>query len=142
MAIRPYVRYVNSVPISEDLASGSICVVVGWSGDVLRARQRSGEAGLDTDIRYAIPKEGTLSWVDALAIPKDAPHPEEAHAFIDFMLRADIGAKNATSVRYATFNRAALTLMDTELTGDPAMYPAPAVRRLSRSLPRPRAGSP
>ncbi len=133
VAIRPHVRYVNSVPVIEDLASGSICVLVGWSGDVLRTRQRSGEAGLDTDIRYVIPKEGTLSWGDALAIRKDAPHPDEAHAFIDFMLRADIGARNATSVRYATFNRAALTLMDTELTGDPAMYPAPGVRARLRA---------
>jgi len=128
LAIRPYVRYVNSVPLIEDLASGSVCVIVGWSGDVLRARQRSGEAGLDTDIRYVIPKEGTLSWFDTLAIPKDAPHPDEAHAFIDFMLRADIGARNATAVRYATFNRAALPMMDAALTGDPSMYPAPEVR--------------
>jgi putrescine transport system substrate-binding protein len=128
VAVRPYVRYVNSVPIIEDFATGSVCVVVSWSGDVLRARQRSAEAGLDTEIRYVIPKEGTLTWGDAMAIPKDAPHPDEAHAFIDFMLRADIGATNATSVRYATFNRAALSLMDPDLTADPAMYPAPEVR--------------
>lgn len=133
LAIRPYVRYVNSVGIIEDFASGNLCVVVSWNGDVLRARLRSGEAGLDTDIRYVIPKEGTLSWADAMAIPKDAPHPEEAHAFIDFMLRADIGATNATSVRYATFNRAALRLMDPELTGDPAMYPPPEVRSYLRA---------
>jgi putrescine transport system substrate-binding protein len=128
LAIRPYVRYVNSVPLIEDLASGSVCVIVGWSGDVLRARQRSGEAGLDTEIRYVIPREGTLSWFDTLAIPKDAPNPDEAHAFIDFMLRADIGARNATAVRYATFNRAALPMLDAALTGDPSMYPAAEVR--------------
>jgi len=137
MAIRPYVRYINSVSLLEDLASGSVCLVVGWNGDVVRARLRSGEAGLDTDIRYVIPEEGTLSWFDVLAIPKDAPHPEEAHAFIDFMLRADIGAENATSVRYATFNRAALPLIDAALTGDPAIYPPPEARaRLRVTQPR------
>lgn len=87
LAIRPYVRYVNSAPVIEDLASGSICVLVGWSGVVQRAAQRSIEAGLDTDIRYVIPEEGAASWFDVFAIPKDAPHPDEAHAFIDFMLR-------------------------------------------------------
>lgn len=97
---------IGACPVAGLLAAcGIACLVVGWNGDVVRARLRSGEAGLDTDMRYVIPEEGTLSWFDVLAIPKDAPHPEEAHAFIDFMLRADIGAENATSVRYATFNR-------------------------------------
>jgi putrescine transport system substrate-binding protein len=132
LAIRPYVRYINSVSLLEDLAGGNVCLVIGWNGDVVRARLRAEEAGLDTDIRYVIPKEGTLSWFDALAIPKDAPHPEEAHAFIDFMLRADVGAKNATSVRYATFNRAALPLLDEAMASDPSIYPVPEVRaRLS-----------
>jgi putrescine transport system substrate-binding protein len=128
MAIRPYVRYINSVPLLEDLAGGSVCVAVGWSGDVVRARVRAAEAGIDSDIRYVIPKEGTLSWFDVLAIPSDAPNPDEAHAFIDFLLRADVGAKNATAVRYATFNRAALPLMDAAVTSDPASYPSPEVR--------------
>jgi len=111
--------------------------MVGWSGDVLRARLRSEEAKLETDIRYVIPVEGTLSWFDMLAIPKDAPHPDEAYAFIDFMLRADIGAKNATSVRYATFNRAALPLLDEAMTSDPSIYPSPEVRaRLRVTQPR------
>lgn len=76
LAIRPHVRYISTPQLIEDLASGSICVMVGWSGDVLRARLRSEEAKLDTDIRYTIPVEGTLSWFDMLAIPKDAPHPD------------------------------------------------------------------
>jgi putrescine transport system substrate-binding protein len=79
-------------------------------------------------VRYVIPSEGTLSWFDTLAIPKDASNPDEAHAFIHFMLTADTGARNATVVRYATFNRAALPMMDAALTGDPSMYPALGVR--------------
>jgi spermidine/putrescine-binding protein len=96
------VRYINSVPLLEDLASGNVCVAVGWSGDIIRARVRSAEAGLDSDIRYVIPKEGTLSWVDALAIPADAPNPDEAHEFIDFMLRADsVGRRKGTTAGLA-----------------------------------------
>lgn len=134
MAIRPHVRYINTVPLLEDLARGNVCVAVVWNGDVVRARLRSREAGLDTDIRYVIPKEGTLSWFDALAIPKDAPHPEAAHTFIDFMLRADVAAQNASSVRYATFNRAALPLLDPAMTSDPAIYPAPEARARLRAM--------
>ncbi len=128
MGIRPYVRYINTVPLLEDLAGGNVCVAVTWSGDALRARLRSEEAGLDSDIRYTIPVEGTLSWSDALAIPKDAPHPDTAHAFIDFLLRPDVGAKLAESVRYVTFNRAALPLLDDEITGDESIYPPAEAR--------------
>jgi len=133
MGIRPYVRYINSVPLLEDLAGGTICVLVGWSGDVLRARLRAEEAKLDSDIRYTIPVEGTLSWGDALAIPKDSPHPDTAHAFINFLLRPDVGARLAESVRYATFNRAALPLLGVDITGDESIYPPPEV--LSRLRP-------
>ena len=137
LAIRPYVRYVNTVPLLEDLAAGNLCVAVLWSGDAVRARVRATEAKVDSDIRYMIPAEGTLSWFDVLAIPSDAPHPVEAHAFIDFMLRADVAAKNATSVRYATFNRAALPLLDPSLAGDTATYPTAEARaRLHVMQPR------
>jgi putrescine transport system substrate-binding protein len=137
LAIRPHVRYISNPQLIEDLASGNICMMVGWSGDVLRARLRSAQAGLDTDIRYTIPREGTLSWIDGLAIPRDAPHPDAAHAFIDFLLRADVGATNAAAVRYATFNRAALPLLDEAMTADPTIYPAPDVRaRLRLTQPR------
>jgi putrescine transport system substrate-binding protein len=137
LAIRPYVRYINTVPLLEDLAAGDLCVAVLWSGDAVRARVRATEAKVDTDIRYVIPAEGALSWFDVLAIPSDAPHPVEAHAFIDFMLRADVAAKNATAVRYATINRAALPLLDPSLAGDSATYPtAEARERLHVMQPR------
>jgi putrescine transport system substrate-binding protein len=137
LAIRPYVRYINTVPLLEDLAAGNLCVGVLWSGDAVRARVRATEAKVDNDIRYVIPIEGALSWFDVLAIPSDAPHPVEAHVFIDFMLRADVAAKNATSVRYATFNRAALPLLDPSLAGDTATYPTAEARaRLHVMQPR------
>jgi putrescine transport system substrate-binding protein len=137
LAIRPYVRYINTVPLLEDLAAGDICVAVLWSGDAARARVRATEAKVASDIRYVIPSEGALSWFDVLAIPSDAPNPVEAHAFIDFMLRPDVAAKNATSLRYATFNRAALPLLDPSLSGDTTTYPTAEARaRLHVMQPR------
>jgi spermidine/putrescine-binding protein len=100
----------------------------GTTGIASRARLRAQEAKRESDIRYTIPVEGTLSWGDAMAIPKDAPHPDAAHAFIDFLLRPDAGARLAEFVRYATFNRAALVLLDDEITGDESIYPPPDVR--------------
>ena len=137
LAIRPYVRYINTVPLLEDLAAGDICIAVLWSGDAVRARVRATEAKVASDIRYVIPIEGALSWFDVLAIPSDAPNPVEAHAFIDFMLRPDVAAKNATSLRYATVNRAALPLLDPSLSGDTATYPTAEARaRLHVMQPR------
>jgi putrescine transport system substrate-binding protein len=125
------------VPLLEDLAAGDICVAVLWSGDAARARVRATEAKVASDIRYVIPSEGALSWFDVLAIPSDAPNPVEAHAFIDFMLRPDVAAKNATSLRYATFNRAALPLLDPSLSGDTTTYPTAEARaRLHVMQPR------
>jgi putrescine transport system substrate-binding protein len=128
MEIRPYVRYINSDLVLADLAGGQVCVAVTWNGIASRARLRAQEAKRESDIRYTIPVEGTLSWGDAMAIPKDAPHPDAAHAFIDFLLRPDAGARLAEFVRYATFNRAALVLLDDEITGDESIYPPPDVR--------------
>jgi putrescine transport system substrate-binding protein len=128
MGIRPYVRYINSESVLGDLADGQICVAVSWNGIASRARLRAQEANRDSDIRYTIPVEGTLSFGDVMAIPKDAPHPDTAHAFIDFLLRPEVGARLAEFVRYATHNRAALPLLDDEITSDESIYPPPEVR--------------
>ena len=74
-------EYINA------LANGDICLAVGYSGDVLQARDRAAEAGNNVEVEYSIPKEGAVIWLDSFAIPADAPHPEEAHAFINFMLK-------------------------------------------------------
>lgn len=118
--IRPSVRYVNSQRYIEDLVNGEICLALGWSGDVLQARDRAVEAGKGRTIRYAIPKEGTVMFFDMLAIPKDAPHPHNAHLFIDFLLRPDIAARNSKAVRYATGN--------VEVPAEPGVEPPPELR--------------
>src|SRR3546814_5570273 len=88
-----------------------------WNGDI---RQVMAE---DDDIGYVVPKEGCLLWEDTLAIPNGAPHPENAHAFIDFVLGAEAGAAIASFIQYATPNEAARALMPAEYTGNPAIFP-------------------
>jgi len=135
MKVRPYVRTIHSSQYIEDLANGSICIAVGYSGDVMQARDRAAEAGKPIDIRYSIPREGALMWFDMLAVPADARHPHNAHAFINYLLRPEVAAANANFVSYATANAAAMPMVDEELRNDPGVFPTPEVKaRLQPNL--------
>jgi putrescine transport system substrate-binding protein len=123
MSVRPHVRYFNSSQYIDDLGNGEVCLSVGYSGDVFIAQAAAAEAGAGVEVAYVIPKEGALKWFDLFAIPADAPHPDNAHRFIDFMLRADVAAANTNYVYYASGNKAALDLIDPEVKDDPAIYP-------------------
>ena len=79
---------IHSSQYIDALANGEICLALGWTGDMLQARDRAEEAGQGNVIKYSIPKEGAIMWFDMMAIPADAPHPDNAHAFINYMLRA------------------------------------------------------
>lgn len=122
-SIRPYVRYFNSSQYIDDLGNGEVCLSIGYSGDVFIARDAAAEAGQGVEVAYFIPKEGALQWFDLFAIPADAPHADNAHRFIDFMLRPDIAAANSNFVFYASGNQAALELIDDAVKNDPAIYP-------------------
>jgi putrescine transport system substrate-binding protein len=126
--VRPYIRYFHSSQYINDLANGDSCVAQGYSGDVLQARDRADEAGNDVEIGYSIPKEGAILWFDVIAIPKDAPHPDNAHAFIDYLLRPDVIADITNYVSYANPNLAATKLIDEEIRSDPSIYPPREVR--------------
>lgn len=126
LSVRPYIRYINSSKYIEDLANGEICLALGWSGDVEQARIRAQQAGNGVKIRYNIAREGGVSFFDMLAIPADAPHPRNAHLFINYLLRADVAARNSTAEHYATGNRAAYHLLPAEVYEDPGIYPTPA----------------
>jgi putrescine transport system substrate-binding protein len=128
LAIRPYIRTIHSSQYIDDLANGEVCVVIGYSGDILQAADRAAEAGMSHEIAYSIPREGALMWFDTLAIPADAPHTDEAHAFIDFLMRPDVAAANSNFVHYASANLAAMPLLDAELRDDPSIYPTPEVK--------------
>jgi len=127
-AIRPYIRIISSSQYIDGLANGDICVAVGYSGDVMQARERAEEAGKGLQIRYSIPKEGALMWFDTLAIPADAEHPDNAHAFIDFLMRPEIAAANSNFVKFANANAKATPLLDESLRDDPNLYPTPQVK--------------
>jgi putrescine transport system substrate-binding protein len=123
LAIRPYIRMITSAQYIEGLANGELCIAVGYSGDILQARDRAAEAGKPVDIRYSIPKEGALMWFDTLAIPADAKHPGNAHLFIDYLLRPEVAARNSDFVNYANANAKATGLVNEELRNDPGIYP-------------------
>ncbi len=126
-AIRPYIRYVHSSRYINDLANGEICLALGWSGDVKMARDRARQAGKGIDIAYSIPKEGAVRNFDMLAIPADAPHPFNAHLFINYLLRPDVAAKNSNLVEYANGDSASLPLLRESVRDDPGIYPPPSV---------------
>jgi putrescine transport system substrate-binding protein len=122
LTIRPYVRKFHSLEYLNALATGEICLVVGFSGDVKQAQKRAAEAKSGVGIGYSIPKEGAQLWFDNLAIPKDAPDPEEAHALIDFLIRPDIAAKNTNYVSYANGDLPN-DLIDKSILDDRTVYP-------------------
>jgi putrescine transport system substrate-binding protein len=128
MTIRPYIRMIHSSQYIDALANGEICLALGWSGDVLQARDRAAEAGQGNVIKYFVPKEGTIIWFDMYAIPADAPHPDNAHAFINFMMKPEVAAANSNFVNYATGNAASIPLVNEDVRNDPGVYPPPEVK--------------
>ncbi|RME17890.1 MAG: polyamine ABC transporter substrate-binding protein [Alphaproteobacteria bacterium] len=121
--IRPYIQKFHSSEYIEALANGNICVAVGWSGDVFQAQARADEADNGNTIVYSVPKEGAQMWFDQMAIPVDAPNPDGAHKFINFMMDAQNAAAATNYVWYASGNKAAQEFIDPEILGDPAIYP-------------------
>ncbi|MFN4290492.1 MAG: extracellular solute-binding protein [Permianibacter sp.] len=121
--IRPHITYFHSSQYINDLANGDICVAVGWSGDVFQAQARAAEANNGVEIGYSIPKEGTEMWFDMMAIPKDAKNVENAHIFINYMLRPDVIAKITNYVQYANGNSASLAMVSDEVKNNTAIYP-------------------
>ncbi len=124
LSIRPYIKYVNSSKYIEDLANGEVCLALGWSGDVLQARDRANEAGKGITVKYLIPREGAVMFFDMLAVPADAKHVKNAHLFIDFLLRPDVAAKNTNFVNYANSNAASMSLVSEEIKNDRGIYPS------------------
>jgi putrescine transport system substrate-binding protein len=121
--IRPYVRKFHSSEYLNALASGEICFVVGFSGDIKQAQKRAAEAKGAVAIDYSIPKEGAQLWFDNLAIPRDAPDAAEAHALVDYLLRPEVAAKNTNYISYANGNLASQKFIDKAILDDRTIYP-------------------
>jgi putrescine transport system substrate-binding protein len=127
--IRPSVRKFHSSEYLTALATGEICLVVGWSGDIKQSQKRAEEAKGGVEIAYVIPKEGAQMWFDNFAIPKDARNVAEAHEFINYMLRPDVAAKNSNFISYANGNLASQKLIDKAVLEDVSVYPDEATMK-------------
>ncbi len=126
MPIRPYIQKFHSSEYINALANGDVCVAVGWSGDILQARDRAAEADNGVEVAYNAPSEGAQMWFDQMAIPVDAPNPEGAHKFLNFIMDAENMAAASNYVYYANGNKASQEHLVEDVIGDPAIYPSEA----------------
>src|SRR5690606_718489 len=122
-AIAPHVLKFHSSEYINALANGDICMAVGWSGDIRQARDRAAGANNGAEIEYHIPKEGALMWFDQMAIPADAPNPDAAHKFLNFIMDAQNAAAASNYVYYANGNKASQEFLNEDVIGDTAIYP-------------------
>ncbi|MFK0384893.1 MULTISPECIES: polyamine ABC transporter substrate-binding protein [Rhizobium/Agrobacterium group] len=129
MKIRPNVKTFNSSAYIDELANGDSCITIGWSGDILQAKSRAEEAKNGVEVNYVIPKEGTYMWFDNLAIPADAKNVDEAHAFINYLMKPEVIAKASNYVQYANGNLASQPLMDESVSKNPSVYPDEATMK-------------
>jgi putrescine transport system substrate-binding protein len=128
MKFRPYLRYIDTQRMISDLANGEICVAVGYSGDMLQARDRATQNNKGQEITYVVPKEGSIIWFDSYLIPADAPHPKNAHAFINYMLEPKVIAAVTNTVNYANGNKEATQFVNPDVLKDPGVYPPAEVK--------------
>jgi putrescine transport system substrate-binding protein len=127
--VRPHVRKFHSSEYLNALASGEICLVVGWSGDIKQAQKRAAEAKGGVEVGYAIPKEGAQMWFDNLVIPKDAANVANAHALIDYLQRPEVAARNSNFISYANGNLASQKFIDKAVLEDATVYPDEATMK-------------
>ena len=126
--VRPYIRYFSSAKMLVDLPNEEVCIAMSWSGDYAQAMYRAQEVGRPVELAYTTPREGTLAWFDLWFIPADAPHPDNAHLFLNYLLRPKVIADISNEVRYAAPNIPAMPFVVPEVRDDPAVYPPEEVR--------------
>jgi putrescine transport system substrate-binding protein len=129
MSLRKYIRHFNNGAMIEELATGELCAAITYNGDGGIASARAEELKNDVVVDYSIPKEGTVIYFDLLAIPDDAKHPENAHKFLDFLMRPKEMATFSNEFFFASGNAAALPYVDDEVKGDPDIYPSDKVMK-------------
>ncbi len=102
--VRPYIRYFSSAKMLIDLPNEEVCIAMSWSGDYAQAMWRAKEVGRPVELAYTTPREGALAWFDLWFIPADAPHPGNAHLFLNYLLRPEVIAAISNETRYAAPN--------------------------------------
>ena len=125
-SIRPYVTLFSSSGYINDMANGSICVALGWSGDVNIARQRAIDGKTGQKLEALIPKNGGIVFMDVMVIPADAPHPNNAHKFINYILRPEVHASLTNKVFYANPNKESKKFIKPEIASNPSVFPSDA----------------
>jgi putrescine transport system substrate-binding protein len=133
--IKGNLKYIHSSSYINDLANGDLCVAQGYGGDLIQARDRAKEAKNGVEIAPLLPKEGTAFVIDTMAIPKDAPHPNNAHVFINYMMRPDVVAAITNTTGYANAVPASLEKVDEAIKSDPFIYPSDDERAKGWSVP-------
>jgi putrescine transport system substrate-binding protein len=135
LRVRPYIKAFDSSEYMNGLANGEFCISMSWSGDYSTSQARAKAAGLDVRLAFTVPKEGANASFDALLIPKDAPHPQAAHRFLEYMLQPRVIAAVTNYIHYGNDNRASDPYVDPQILNDPAVYPTPAMEaRLYQSV--------
>jgi putrescine transport system substrate-binding protein len=129
LKLRPSITNFHSSNYIDYLANGDICIAVGWSGDIFIAKTRAEEAKKGVELAYSIPKEGAPMWFDMVAIPKDAKHPDNAHKFINYLMRPEVMAGISNFVTYANSNKASYPLVDQAVRDNPGVYPSDETRK-------------
>lgn len=136
MKVRPYIRKFHSSQYINDLANGDACLAYGFSGDILQARTRAEEAKKGVRVQYLLPKEGAQQWFDVMVIPADAPNPDNAHAFINYVLQPKVIAKITNAVQYPNAVPESLSLVSKEAMADKDVFPpAEALKNLYTVVP-------
>jgi putrescine transport system substrate-binding protein len=134
--IRPFIQTFDNTNYLNTIPNGEVCAVTNWSGDYATALARAEEAGVAINLAYFVPATGAPAWADCLSIPADAPHPGNAHVFLEYMLQPEVIAACTNYVNYANANAAATPLVDPSISGDPAIYPdAETVKRMWAPTP-------
>lgn len=128
-AIRPYVSYIDATKYQIELANGSICAAIGWSGDIISAAKSAAEAKNGVEISYVMPKEGTLVWMTTLAVPSDASNPEAGYAFMNYLLDPKVAARNTQATGYPVPVPEARQFLPSALAENPALYPPDSVKK-------------
>ncbi|KAA5932084.1 spermidine/putrescine ABC transporter substrate-binding protein PotF [Pantoea sp. Bo_2] len=125
LKLRPNIRYFHSSQYINDLANGNTCVAIGWSGDILQAKNRADAAKNGVHLGYSVPKEGALAFFDMMAIPKDAKNLDGAYAWLNYIMDPKVIADVSNKMNYANGNKASLPLINADVRNNPGIFPTP-----------------
>src|ERR1700676_4466645 len=134
LKVRPYIRSFDSSEYLNGLANKELCIAMSWSSDYALSKARARAVGVNVNLAFTVPKEGASQNFTSLLIPEGAPHPQAAHAFINFIMRPEVIAEITNEIYYGNDNIASRPLINPSILGDPTLYPTPEIEaRLYRA---------